>query len=305
MIKVIPAPLRSKTTADRPRYDASRMQFFLEDVENKAKLKPGLGLVSWTPSPESHEFVADAVKRLTRKRGAPGFPRSPDESFPAGGGGSSGDGADGDTEDASGSPKTARVESGLFREATTTAPAGDADNVFAPAGDASRPPAPPPDVYINEEDERRHYLYQFAYLERLYPNEHMMNPRLRESLPLEQLKNDYLSLSKRFDLDSRLEMFVTCFIFGFMMMEKFSGLEGLCEHHMENMPTYQRLMLKMSDKPLFRMMDKMAPEMVLVGVIVLQTVVFYCNKRWFAGDNQLIKRMSGALQSAALKSVAP
>ena len=140
-------------------------------------------------------------------------------------------------------------------------------------------------------------------MERLYPNEHMGNHRLREALPLDQLKNDYVMLSKRFDMDSRVEMFITCFIFCFMMMEKFSGLDGLCQHHMDNMPTYQRLMLKMNDKPLFKMIDKMSPEVVLIGVVGLQTALFWCNKRWFPGNDMLIKKVGGAIQAAAVKNV--
>jgi len=280
MIKTIAAPFRLKTTADRPHYDVSRTQFFLEDIENKLKLKSSVSLQTWSPSEESLAYIADMTAKFKeRKRPHPIDPLAELE------GGIGGD-----------EPAEKRFSPASFQPMAGSSSA-------AMQSSSSRSEKGPGEVFINEEDERRHYLYQYAYLERLYPNEHIGNARLREALPLDQLKNDYIMLSKRFDMDARIEMFITCFIFAFMMLEKFTGLEGLLKHHVEHMSTYQRLLLKMNDKPLFKMLDNMAPEVVLVGMIFLQTGIFYCTTRWFPGNQDLIKKMGAAMESAVLKNV--
>jgi hypothetical protein len=235
---------------DEPIYDLSTFPNFLERIENKSRLSPSVALSTWTPSNQSLDFMADA---------------------------------------------SSRFRSGRKRRLSE-------DNVFIPRKkieepfDLSAPPPifrepqqQPPTMFSNEEDERKHFLYKFALLERLYPKEHIGNSLLRESMPLDRLKNDYIMLSKRFDMNEKMEFYMKGFIMFFMLLERFTGAEGLAQHHVENMSTYQRLLLKMDDKPMFKMFDNLSPEVMLMGTIALQTAVFWCNKRFFNGSDMLSK----------------
>ena len=64
MFKTIAAPFRSKTCVENPYYDVSRTQYFLEEVENKLKLKSSVSLQTWTPSAASLEYISDMANKF-------------------------------------------------------------------------------------------------------------------------------------------------------------------------------------------------------------------------------------------------
>jgi len=169
-------------------------------------------------------------------------------------------------------------------------------------------PKPTDDYFVSQDEERKMFLHRFAVIERLYGKEKMgSGETLRETLPLDQLKFQYSMMAKRFDLDERIEIYMKGFVMFFMLMERFLNLDGLAQFHMENMNTYQRLLLKMSDEPMFKFLDNLSPGMILVGTISLQTFIFFVSKRWMSNPegSQLLLDKIATLQLRAAEKMNP
>ena len=241
---------RRSVIPDDPIYDLNILQNFLERIENKSRLSPAVAMTKWIPSKQSLEIMSDIASRFPRVHRKRKYSDSKEEVIAS----------------------RPRIE-----------------EPFDFSSPPSIPHVEPPTLFSNEEDERKHYLYKFALLERIYPKEHIGNSLLRESQSLDRLKGDYVMLTKRFEMNEKMEFYMKGFIMFFMLLERFTGAEGLAQHHVENMSTYQRLLLKMDDKPMFKMFDNMSPEVMLMGTIALQTALFWCNKKFFNGSDIMAK----------------
>ena len=138
----------------------------------------------------------------------------------------------------------------------------------------------------NEIQRRRDILHKFKYLKRYYPE--VSVPEFSEYTDIKTLESEYNALVKTLKIDSNVENYKKYLSIGFFGLEfflsrvlKFQEIKGFSSAQMLNMNQYEKILLEIGEKSYLPEDKQLAPEIRLVGIILMNAAIFIGTKMVF------------------------
>lgn len=299
-IIVVKVPLK-KRPVDIPPNFPPLSGLHLELLENKKKLKAGLPLIPLNPKPLAPKVVQSQPQPLYAKAINGNVIRSPTHSRPT----------SQPTSKASSRAPTPKPDSfDIKSESNKDSVRDDRDMVEALRSESNReipPPTPqpvekPPPVDDTpqepektpeqlEDEERQELKWKFKIMKKTYPK--LEIPEFHDHSDINTMRRTYEDFKKGIHLDESVGTYRKFLIGAFMAIEfcgtKFAGfdLTGLTKQQMKEMSKYEGLLIELGEKSYSSFGANLPVELKLLGLIVLQTALFYVGKiiAQKAGDN--------------------
>ena len=148
---------------------------------------------------------------------------------------------------------------------------------------------------------KRDILFKFKILRKQYKDANI--PEYTEFTSLETLQREYESLVRQLALDATVENYKKYLIIGFFGVVyllynflNFTHIQGFAQHQLLGMNQYEALLFQIGEKSYLQPSKQWSPELKLLGLIIINTVVFVGTKLLFksTGSN-LMNLISGGL----------
>lgn len=136
---------------------------------------------------------------------------------------------------------------------------------------------------IDEENKKRDILFRFDILKRSYKNVNI--PDFNMYSDIKTMENTYQMTVRQVRLDSQVSNYKTYIMAFFMIVEFVLGrfmkfdMEGYSQFQMASMNSYEKLLFELGEKSIEKMKTQMAVEFRLIGLFVVQTVIFLIAKK--------------------------
>lgn len=308
-IIVVKVPLK-KRPIDIPANFPPLNGLHLELLENKKKLKAGLPLIPLVQKPIAPKTIQSQpqpvyAKPPERKEINGNVIRSPTHSRPT-----SQPTSKASSRAPTPKPESFDIKAESNKSSSNTPPRDDRDMVEALRSESNReipqqsipPPQEQPPVDDTpqepektpeqlEEDERQELKWKFKIMKKTYPK--LEIPEFHDHSDINTMRRTYEDFKKGIHLDESVGTYRKFLIGAFMAIEfcgtKFAGfdLTGLTKQQMKEMSKYEGLLIELGEKSYSTFGANLPVELKLLGLIVLQTALFYVGKiiAQKAGDN--------------------
>ncbi len=136
---------------------------------------------------------------------------------------------------------------------------------------------------IDEENKKRDILFRFDILKKSYKNVNI--PDFNMYSDIKTMENTYQMTLRQVRLDSQVSNYKTYIMAFFMIVEFVLGkfmkfdMEGYSQFQMASMNSYEKLLFELGEKSIEKMKTQMAVEFRLIGLFVVQTVIFLIAKK--------------------------